>query len=106
MHQSTALLQVDTKIKNIYDSYYNLEPKYFLDVLEIINERGVDIVQRALEKLDRLSISDMSAEKVKVLCDKISSNSENEIGTDSLSKIAQNTLSHYDILRKLQKEAV
>lgn len=106
LHQSTALLQVDTKIKNIYNSYYNLEPKYFLEVLEIINERGVDIVQKALEELAKLSITDMSPEKVKILCDKIDSNNENEVGTDTLSKIAENTLSHYDILRKLQKEAV
>ena len=34
--QSTALLQADTRVKNLYERYYTKHPNMFLEVLEII----------------------------------------------------------------------
>lgn len=113
LHQSTAMLQADTKIKNIYEHYYSKDAKIFLEVLEIIYEKGVDAVDDALRELERLSPLDMSADKVRTVCDH-SSERKNCIKkeyTDSLSKMSRTNLSVYNQLAgiqsdELRKEAV
>lgn len=106
LHKSTALLQVDTKIKNIYERYYSRDAKTFLHVLEIIYEKGVDIVNNALRKLQKISPLDMSADKVKVICDRYEEN-KNSIKkdyTDLLSEKSRSTLSVYNKLAEIQSE--
>lgn len=81
----------------------------FLDnskVLEIIYEKGVDEVATALLKLESLSPMDMSADKVKVICDKISENKNSimKTGTDRLSQKSKSTLGQYDRLCQLQSK--
>lgn len=104
LHQSTALLQSDTRIKKIFETYYSSDAKTFLDVLEIIYEKGVGDVETALLKLESLSPMDMSADKVKVICDKINENKNSitKTGTDRLSQKSKSTLGQYDKLRQLQ----
>ena len=105
LHQSTALLQADTTIKNIYEQYYSRSPKTFLQVLEIIYEYGVDPVLEALHKLELLSPLDMSADKVALVCSKADeSYHQNTFKTDHLSKRSKYTLSHYDRLKVLQND--
>ena len=110
---STALLQTDTQIKYIYEQYYTKDAKTFLQVLEIIYEKGIHAVTEALRELEKLSPMDMSADKVKVICE---SRKEKEICVtvplnDHLTEKSRSTLSIYDKLaalqsRKLNKEAV
>jgi hypothetical protein len=38
LHQSTALLQSDTRIKKLFETYYSSDARTFLEVLEIIYE--------------------------------------------------------------------
>ena len=110
---STALLQADTKIKYIYENYYINDAKTFLQILEIIYEKGTDEVAYALKKLEQLSPMDMSSDKVKVIIEH-RQEKENETTiscTDHLTEKARSTLSAYDGLAKLQskklkKEAV
>lgn len=98
---STALLQADTSIKKIFTDYYNSDAKTFLEVLEIVYEKGIDPVMHALMQLEKLSPSDMSSAKVRMLCD----NAEPmKVGHDSISEIAHASLSHYDLLRTLQTQ--
>lgn len=106
LHQSTALLQSDTTIKKIYDTYYSSDAKTFLDVLEIIYEKGTVAVAASLKQLEALSPMDMSADKVRVICDKNKEldNSIKKTGTDRLSKKSKSTLAQYDKLRKLQND--
>lgn len=108
LHQSIALLQMDTKTKNIYDHYYNKNGKAFLEVLELIYEKGVDPVVEALKTLEKISPLDMSPSKVKLLCEKSEevNKSRNQIGSDYISIKTKNTLSQYDALRELQREQV
>ena len=108
LHQSIALLQTDTKTKNIYDSYYNKDGKAFLEVLELIYEKGVDSVIEALKKLEVLSPLDISPNKVKLICEKSEEIREerNQIGSDSISIKTKQTLSQYDALREFQREQV
>ena len=104
--KSTALLQADTRIQKIYDTYYSSDAKNFLDVLEIIKEKGIDAVEEALLKLITISPGDMSADKVRMLCS-VSEKEETAAdtpGTDHLSIKSQQTLSQYDILRQLQNK--
>ncbi len=104
---STALLQADTQIKTIYESYYTKDPKGFLEVLEIIKELGVDEVAKALSELHNLTPSDLNSEKVRSFCN--TKNCISTIGQDRLSKKSKSTLPQYDMLRVLQntvKEAI
>ncbi len=106
LHQSSALLQSDARIKKIFDDYYTNDPKTFLDVLEIINEKGVEKVLAGIRKLLIISPRDLSADKVRVICDEI--NKEPVMtnpGTDRLSMKSKATLAQYDQLRQVQQDA-
>ena len=100
--QSTALLQSDTLIKNIYEKYYSNDAKTFLQVLEIIKEIGADAVMTALDRLMKISPLDLSADKVKVVCD-----NQKEIQTfmtkteySPLGQKIKDSLIQYDRLRE------
>ena len=110
---STALLQADTQIKNIYKKYYTRDAKTFLQVLEIIYEKGIHAVMEALKELEKLSPMDMSADKVKVICESRQEreNHKDISYTDHLTEKSRNTLFKYDQLAalqsgKLKKDAV
>ncbi len=108
LHKSTALLQSDTKIKKIFEHYYSRDAKTFLDVLEVIYEKGVDAVIDALRHLEIVSPLDMSSEKVKSLCDHAE---ESKCGTrkdytDSLSEKSRTSLTLYNQLAGLQSEEI
>lgn len=104
LRQSTALLQSDTQVKKIYDDYYSSDAKTFLEVLEIIYEKGAGTVLEGLKKLAVVSPRDLSADKVKVICDKVTEEKSKRPGTDRLSEKSKSTLSQYDRLRQVQKD--
>jgi hypothetical protein len=105
LSQSTALLQADTKIKNIYETYYTGNAKDFLPVLELMDELGVDAVEKALKRLAEIVINDYSADKIRLIHDheiQAVASPEKPYGNDRLSEKSRQTLSQYDILRELQ----
>ena len=105
LSQSTALLQADTKIKNIYETYYTDNAKDFLPVLELMDELGVDAVEKALKKLAEIVINDYSADKIRLIHDHealAEASPDKPYGNDRLSEKSRQTLSQYDILRELQ----
>ena len=59
---------------------------------------------RAAEELYRFSVHDMSAETLKLICEKKEKENTNEAPPieDKISKIAQDSLSKYDKLREIQ----
>ena len=104
---SEALMQADTRIKALYDKYYTKEPKAFLEVLEIIKEKGIGKVEEAINELLLITPNDLNAEKVRAICNK--ENCIEKTGVDRLSEKSKQTLMQYDLLRTLQnkkKEAV
>ena len=108
LHKSTALLQEDTKIQNIFMKYYSRDAKTFLEVLEVVYEKGVDAVTDALRELERISPLDMSRDKVKSICDhteQIKCNAKKDY-TDVLSEKSRTSLSLYNKLANLQLEKV
>lgn len=106
LHQSTALLQMDTTVKTIYEKYYSKDAKTFLEVLDVIYEYGETAVSEALYKLESISPFDMSADKVALICAKKEETlKQANLKVDHLSKKSKSTLPQYDRLRKLQSEA-
>ncbi len=101
--RSTALLRSDTQIKKIYDDYCTNDPKTFLEVLEIIYEKGAEPVLEGLHRLMVLSPRDLSADKVRVMCENMTEEKERDPGTDHLSRKSKSTLSQYDHLREAQE---
>ena len=100
---STALVQADASIRRIYETYYTTDVKSFLQVLELINEIGIDPVESALNTLIKMSTKDFNAQKVRMICDNNSEkNLNNRPGTDRLSEKSKETLANYDRLRELQ----
>ena len=104
LSQSSALLQADAKIKTIYETYYTTTPKDFLYVLELINEIGVDAVEKALETLYQKSQHDLTADKLRIIHDHIVEQNDvtKTVKEDHLSIKSKSTLSQYDRLRDLQ----
>lgn len=105
LHQSTALLQSDTMVKNIYKKYYSKDTKTFLEVLDVMYEYGIVTVSEAICRLEQLSPFDMSADKVALICaKKEESLKQTTIKTDRLSEKSKTTLSQYDRLRMIQSQ--
>lgn len=104
LHKSTALLQADTQIKYIYDHYYSRDAKTFLQILEIINEKGTNAVFEAIRDLEMISPTDMSADKVRVICDHRQEKNNIKVSscTDPLTEKSRSTLAAYDRLAALQ----
>lgn len=96
LSQSTALLQADTKIKNIYEQYYSNNPKGFLEVLELIKEKGISEVEVVLKRLSILIPFDLSTDKIKLLCSEACD--DTKPGVDAVSEKARQVLVLYDEL--------
>lgn len=81
-------------------------------MLEIILEKGIGAVSDALRKLEKISPMDMSADKVRVICEHTQEKDRTtESHADYLTEKTRSTLSAYDRLAALQssrfkKEAV
>lgn len=110
LSHSTALQQADTKIKKIFEHYYSKDAKTFLDVLQIIYEKGIDAVNDALRDLERISPLDMGAEKVRAICDhnEQEKNTSPYKYTDPISEKSRSMLAIYNSLAAMQskREAV
>ncbi len=99
--KSTALLQSDTLVKKIYEKYYSTDPKMFLQILEIINEQGAVFVYTALLELVKISPTDLSADKLKVVMGSLAKERAaiHNSGEESLDAKIKTTLLQYDRLR-------
>jgi transposase len=106
LRHSTALLQLDTVVKEMYERYYTSDARTFLEILEITHEKGVEPVAAALKRLEVLSPTDLSACKVQIICENAETECQKDFekkpGCDRLSMKSKTTLQQYDLLRKLQ----
>ncbi|QNO15348.1 IS21 family transposase [Alkalicella caledoniensis] len=67
LHSSAAIRQMDTKLQKIYHNYYTENPREFIELLEIIGEKGLYPTLKIIERLERISITSVSTEKIKLL---------------------------------------
>ena len=98
LENSTAMLNLDTQIKNIYNKYFTQNPKEFLDIYEIILEKGLNIVQNAIDKLEKISPIDISSEKVKLICNKQRFEKNIDKSSDTISLASEKLLTQYKSL--------
>ena len=90
--------KLDTQIKNIYNKYFTQNPKDFLDLYEIILEKGIETVQNALSELEKISPLDICSEKIKLICNKSIAEKNNKTSTDSITIASANLLMQYSSL--------
>lgn len=98
LENSTAMLNLDTHIKNIYNKYFTLNPKDFLDLYEIILEKGLENVQNAIKELEKVSPLDISSDKVKLICNKQIVENNIDISKDAIAKASTELLIQYQSL--------
>lgn len=98
LSNSTAILKLDTHIKNIYNKYYTQNPKEFLDLYEIILEKGLKTVQEAIEELEKISPIDITTEKIKLICNKQTIEFTKHTYDDEITTASSKLLMQYKIL--------
>ena len=65
---SLALKQAEPELQKIFHEYYTGKEKEFIELLELVGEKGWDKVQLAVETLQRLSPIHLSTEKITAIC--------------------------------------
>lgn len=73
---SLALKQAHQKLHQIHNRYYIKKEKEFIELLELIGEKGLGEIEKVIEKLKKINPMDITTEKIKLLC----SRKEEEIG--------------------------
>ena len=59
--------QADPRLQQIYHNHYIKKEKEFIELLFVIEEKGVEDVTAAIESLKKISPLDISTEKVKAI---------------------------------------
>lgn len=70
LHSSTAIRQMNPTLQTIYNKYYTENPKDFIELLELIGEKGLEKIQTVIKELEKLSPTGINTEKVKMLCNR------------------------------------
>lgn len=71
---STAMQQADPRLQQIYNDYYIKREKEFIELLFVINEKGIGEVLTAIETLNKISPLDISTEKIKAITNRNNDN--------------------------------
>lgn len=89
---STAMLQADPRLQNIYQNHYIKREKEFIELLLVINEKSIEDVVAAIETLRKISPLDISTEKIKAIINRnIDEYPKKYNGTDN-SRIVENSM--------------
>ncbi|MDD2585176.1 MAG: IS21 family transposase [Syntrophomonadaceae bacterium] len=75
---STALQQAEPELQKIYHNYYTGKEKEFIQLLELIGEKGLLAVTNAITLLQRVSPTDISTEKITAICNRNSATEPNK----------------------------
>jgi len=67
---SHALKQADNRLKSLYHNHFQGREKAFVDVLFLCRQYGLDTVEKAVEELLTLTLIEVSADKIRVLCER------------------------------------
>jgi hypothetical protein len=67
---STALQQAQPELQKIYHTYYTGKEKEFIQLLELIGEKGLSAVINAITLLQRVSPIDINTEKIIAICNR------------------------------------
>ncbi|MGI6318294.1 MAG: IS21 family transposase [Dethiobacteria bacterium] len=67
---SLALKQAEPELQKIYHKYYTEKEKEFIELLELVGEKGWAKVQSAVEALKKASPTHLSTEKIVSICNR------------------------------------
>ena len=67
LHNSTGRYQMCPELKTIYQQYYTSKPKDFILLLEIIKDKNLEDVIKAVDKLSKIKKSIVTTENIKSL---------------------------------------
>jgi hypothetical protein len=67
---SLALQQAEPELQKIYYKYYTGKEKEFIELLELVGEKGWAKVQSAMEALKKVSPTHLSTEKIVSICNR------------------------------------
>ncbi len=91
LKNSTALSFSDEKIRNIYTNYFDKDSRGFIELLQYCKDKNIDFetVNKAVDKLKKISPTDINKDKILVIIDKMKEtkteqNADNEIFTYSI----------------------
>ena len=65
---SLALKQAEPELQKVYQNYYTGKEKEFIELLELVGEKGWAKVQSAMETLKKISPTHLSTEKIVTIC--------------------------------------
>ena len=100
LHSSTAMHQMNPKLQIIYNKYYTQNPRDFIELLELIGEKGLEKIQVIIKELENLSPTGINTEKIKMLSnreqDELNINTNNkERATEEIEKQSKLILKLY-----------
>lgn len=109
---STALHQANSKIKNIFNSYYIKKEKDFIELMQFMvkENKNINELEEAINVLKRISPVDITTEKIKVVCSKNDDSETYEYNSDGnekeVSHITINARKTIDNIMHLMKNLV
>ncbi|SFI41371.1 Homeodomain-like domain-containing protein [Tindallia magadiensis] len=102
LHSSTAMQQMNPTLQSIYHTHYTENPKDFIDLLELIGEKGLEKIQSVIQELEKLNPTSVNTEKIKMLCQRKDpeGKSLNQERTTEIEEKSKIILNHYGHLLK------
>lgn len=76
LSHSVALKQADTRLQHIYQAYYIKKEKSFIDLLLFSQECSIETIEKAITTLKKVTPTDITTEKIKLICQRAQSNDE------------------------------
>lgn len=78
IHSSTAMQQMNPKLQTIYNKHYTENAKEFIELIEIISEKGLEKIEEIIKELEKINPLGVNTEKIKLL----SNRSKEEYSSD------------------------
>ena len=75
---SIAMSQADQKLKTIYKKHYIRKEKDFIDLILLIQEKSLPDIEKAIKKLEDIDFTDISTDKIKLICDRQNYSNDNK----------------------------
>lgn len=67
---SVALKQSDSRLQHIYNKYYVKKEKNFVELLNLCRQYPIGTIERAITALEKITPTDITTEKIKVICER------------------------------------
>jgi transposase len=74
LSHSVALKQADKRLQHIYQAYYINKEKSFIDLLLFSQECSIEKIEQAITTLKKVTPTDITTEKIKLICQRVQSN--------------------------------